>query len=444
MQKYYGGGPDAEEKVRRELQANRYNEQTDTLEWTNGQTRAFQQLRDDYDEEFLNRKRSGAGLGPNAIPDPGDRRRITAFIAWTAWTAAARRPDCPYSYTNNWPPEPLVGNELSEEAVIWSVLSLIALLGGIGLVLAAYGRYSNLVGWHGMEERRLRFISPDQVSLTPAQRTTAWYFFVVAALFLLQTPGRRYGPLSCRRRQLLWLRPRAGVALQPLPHLAPATIALRHLGGISRRGHLPGAADRRPRAAGQGLLSCLLLVALAVVVVGSLMGEAFSFHGVLKGEARPMFGAQGWEYLDLGRFWQYLLIVGMLLWIVILFCGATRSFGRREPGQSSLPILLQRPLDPALLRGGACLPHAIPVCHWRLLAIPGLSTSGSRILELFTTIMVAYFGAARSCLAEDATASDLPRRHPLLGGGGCGGQCTTSTSVAVRPFTWRSAPARRR
>ena len=40
-----GGGPDAEEKVRRELQTNRYDEKIDTLVWTNGQARAFQELR---------------------------------------------------------------------------------------------------------------------------------------------------------------------------------------------------------------------------------------------------------------------------------------------------------------------------------------------------------------------------------------------------------------
>jgi nitric oxide reductase subunit B len=34
---------------------------------------------------------------------------------------------------------------------------------------------------------RLRFVAPDQVSLTAAQRSTAWYFFAVAALFLVQT-----------------------------------------------------------------------------------------------------------------------------------------------------------------------------------------------------------------------------------------------------------------
>jgi nitric oxide reductase subunit B len=34
-----------------------------------------------------------------------------------------------------------------------------------------------------------------------------------------------------------------------------------------------------------------------------------------------MIGAQGWEYLDLGRLWMYLLVAGMLVWLVILFRG---------------------------------------------------------------------------------------------------------------------------
>ena len=97
---------------RQELQANRYDPATDTLTWTDGQVRAFEALHRHYEEEILNRQRSGAGMGPGAIPDPEEVRRITAFIAWTAWTASARRPGRPYSYTNNWPPEPLVGNQL--------------------------------------------------------------------------------------------------------------------------------------------------------------------------------------------------------------------------------------------------------------------------------------------------------------------------------------------
>jgi nitric oxide reductase subunit B len=391
MAQFYGGGPDAEEKVRRELQTNRYDEKADTLVWTNRQARAFLELRRRYEEEFLNRKRSGAGLGPGAIPDPEDRHRITAFIAWTAWTAATRRPNHSYSYTNNWPPEPLVGNSVSEEAVTWSVLSLIALLGGIGLVLAAYGRYSNLVGWHGMEERRLRFVPPDQVSLTPAQRSTAWYFFAVAVLFLVQTLlGGATAHYHADDGSFF------GIDLaQVLPYNLTRTWHLQLALFVVSAAFLAGGiflapliAGREPR--GQGLLSYLLLLALVVVVVGSLTGEALSYHGVLKGDDRPLFGAQGWEYLDLGRFWQYLLVAGMVLWIVILF----RALLVRLVGENrgNLPYLffysaLSIPLFYAV--GLACRtqsPFAIGD-FWRFWVV---HLWVEDFLELFTTIMVAY------------------------------------------------------
>src|SRR5499427_7912540 len=391
MREFYGGGPDAEEKVRRELQTNRYDEKADTLVWTDGQTRAFRELRQSYEEEFLNRKYSGAGLGPGAIPDAEDRHRITAFIAWTAWTAAARRPDFVYSYTNNWPPEPLVGNRLTEEAVTWSVLSLIALLGGIGLVLAAYGRYSNLVGWHGMEERRLRFVPPDQVSLTPAQRSTAWYFFAVAALFLAQTLlGGATAHYHADDGSFF------GVDLaQVLPYNLTRTWHLQLALFVVSAAFLAGGiflapliAGREPR--GQGLLSYLLLVALVVVVFGSLTGEALSYHGVLKGDARPIFGAQGWEYLDLGRFWQYLLVAGMVLWIVILF----RALLVRLAGENrgNLPYLffysaLSIPLFYAV--GLACHTKSTFAIgdFWRFWVV---HLWVEDFLELFTTVMVAY------------------------------------------------------
>jgi nitric oxide reductase subunit B len=69
------------------------------------------------------------------IPDPKQIEQLTAFFAWTAWTGSAFRPGKPYSYTNNWPPEPLAGNTVTADAVVWSVISIIALLGGAGTVL---------------------------------------------------------------------------------------------------------------------------------------------------------------------------------------------------------------------------------------------------------------------------------------------------------------------
>lgn len=123
MRESYGGGAEADQRVKQELQANRYDAATETLTWSRGQIQAFEALRQHYEQEILNRPRSGAGLGPHAVARPEEVRQITAFIAWTAWTAAARRPDRPYSYTNNWPPEPLAGNDLTQESVVWSTLS---------------------------------------------------------------------------------------------------------------------------------------------------------------------------------------------------------------------------------------------------------------------------------------------------------------------------------
>src|SRR5262245_649284 len=57
MQQYYGGGGDSAERVRRELKSNRYDAASDTLVWSEGQIRAFETLRQRYEEDFLNRKK---------------------------------------------------------------------------------------------------------------------------------------------------------------------------------------------------------------------------------------------------------------------------------------------------------------------------------------------------------------------------------------------------
>jgi nitric oxide reductase subunit B len=271
MDKRYGGDEAARERTRRELQENRYDAQTGTLVWTEGEVSGFDEIHDHFGELVYGRKVSGEGLKPAMITDAGDTRAITAFIAWTAWTAVARRPGKTYSYTNNWPPEDLVGNSLTSDAIMWSALSLVALLGGIGIVLGLYGRYSRAVGWHETEERQVRFVPPAEVALTPAQRVTAWFFLVVAALFFLQNliggatvhymveAGGFFG-IDLPR----WLP----YNLARTWHLQPAIffVATAYLAaGIFLAPLISG---REPR--GQRLLSAVLLGALAVVVFGSL------------------------------------------------------------------------------------------------------------------------------------------------------------------------------
>jgi nitric oxide reductase subunit B len=400
MQELYGG-PASEERVRQELRANRLETAADTLTWSDAQVAAFEWLAERYREEFLNRQFSGAGMGPGAIPDDAEARQITAFIAWTAWTASAQRPDKPYSYTNNWPPETLVGNNLTKEAVIWSALSIIALLGGIGALLAIFGRHSDQLGWHSEEERRLRFLAPGEVALTPAQRSTAWYFLAVAALLLVQTllggatahyhadDGSFFG------LDLAKLLPYNLTRTWHL-QLAIFVVATAYLAsGIFLA---PMVSGREPR--GQGLLSYFLLGALVVVVIGSMVGEALSYHGVLRGGARPMVGAQGWEYLDLGRFWMYLLIAGMLIWLVILFRGLRSRLESESRGNLpwlffysaiSIPLFYSAGLL-TQTRGTFAIAD-----FWRFWVV---HLWVEDFLELFTTIMVAVIFVQLGVVSE--------------------------------------------
>jgi len=392
MHRAYGGGAAADERTRRELRENRYDPANDVLTWTDAQAGAFEALHQHYAAEVMDRQASGGGgLGPHAIQDPAVSRRIVAFIAWTAWTAAATRPGRPHSYTNNWPPEDLVGNRLTQEAVVWSTLSIIVLLGGIGLLLTCFGRYSSVLGWHADESRRVRFRDPSEISLTPSQRATAWYFAVVAVMFLAQSllggavahyhaeTGGFFGydlarllPYNLARTwhlqlALFWLVASflaAGIFLAPV-------IA----------GSEPG---------GQRFLTFALLGALFVVVVGSLAGEAASYKGMIQGSARPVVGAQGWEYLDLGRFWQWLLVLGLVIWCVILFRGLRQKLQAEH--YANLPhLFFYSALSIPLFYAVGLLAHprtdfAI-ADFWRFWVV---HLWVEDFLELFTTVMVAY------------------------------------------------------
>ena len=203
---YYGGSASdaARQQTIGDFKTNRYDAATGVLIISAAQADAFEKMTAYY-ADYFGTPTTKYGLRPNAITDPEQIRQLTAFFSWSAWAGSALRPHKNYSYTNNWPPESLVGNFASADTMLWSVLSLIALLGGIGLLLAAFGRW-NFLGWHGREEQRISFRPPDEVMLTPAQRSCAWFFLVMAVLFLMQTLlGRRRGTLSRRTFQLFRL-----------------------------------------------------------------------------------------------------------------------------------------------------------------------------------------------------------------------------------------------
>lgn len=386
----YGGAESdrAQAQTISDFKRNRYDTASDTLTLSAPESAAFAQLRDYYGGYFS--EPSGRyGLRPGAITDSQQIKDLTAFFAWSAWASAAQRPGRAYSYTNNWPPEPLVDNHVTADAVVWSVLSLVALLGGIGLLLAAFGRW-NFLGWHGREQRSISFRPPGEVVLTPAQQSCAWFFLVMALLFLLQT---LFGGASQHYRadissffgiNLARLLP-FNVARTWHLQLAIFWVATSYLAaGIFLAPLISGREPKRQHWLSHGLLG-----ALAVVVLGSLSGEYLGIRGGF-GRYWNWFGNQGFEYLDLGRFWQVLLTIGLVFWVVILFRGLRGSLHNDSLGNMPWLFFFAALSIPAFYAVGLLAQtdsNFTSTDFWRFWVV---HLWVEDFLELFTTIMVAY------------------------------------------------------
>ncbi|MGH8461150.1 MAG: nitric-oxide reductase large subunit, partial [Stenotrophobium sp.] len=296
------------------LKANRYDAASDTLHLTAPESDAFRQQIDYWQNYFQDSSRNG-GLKPNLITDSEELRQFTAFVTWAAWASVADRPGEKYSYTNNFPYDPDVGNVPAAGALLWSALSLVVLLAGIATVLLAFGKFDYL-GWVS----RGRHVHPHLIPglASPGQRALVKFFVVVALLFLMQTlvgaatahyraePGNFYGlPLSLLFPSNLL---RTWHLQTAIFWIATAYVAAALFLGRSLR-------SDEPRA----LVPCvnLLFAAFVVVIGASLLGEWAGMSGLL-GRWWFWLGDQGWEYLEIGRFWQYLLVVGLLAWFVLL------------------------------------------------------------------------------------------------------------------------------
>ena len=117
-----------------------------------------------------------------ALTNAAKQQQLAAFFWWTSWACSTDRPGSETTYTNNWPHEPLVGNEPTSGAVLWSILSFVGLLAGIG----------GLVWWYASQEKELvhgPYPEKDPFLAfkpTPSQRATIKYFFVVVILWGVQ------------------------------------------------------------------------------------------------------------------------------------------------------------------------------------------------------------------------------------------------------------------
>ena len=384
-----------EGRLKHELRTNGYDASTGTLTvsderaaaWASvgahsrglfGSDPALAGLREDY------------AIQEGAIRDPERLERLAQFFAWTAWACVTNRPGEIYTYTNNWPHEPLIGNVPTAANIVWSVVSVVLLLAAIG----------GLVWYRAARPAEEPHAAPRSdplrgLVLTPSMRSVAKYCVVVIALFAVQVslgavvahytiegdgffgfPLAKYLPYSLART---W-------------HIQTGVfwIATAFLGAGLFLAPIIGGGEPRHQRLGVNVL----FGALIVVVVGSLTGEFLSIHQKLGLDAGFWFGHQGYEYVELGRVWQVALFVGLLLWL-FLMARAILPALRQAESRGLVGLLAMSIVAIGLFYGAGLMygarSHLAVAEYWRWWVVH-LWVEG--FFEVFATGVLAYLFSA--------------------------------------------------
>lgn len=351
---------------------------------------------DDPEVESL---RNAYALPVNTIPNPQRRQALNAFFFWTAWACATNRPGTSITYTNNWPSEPLIGNRPSGAILVWSVLSIVVLLAGAGALTWYFAAKHH-------EERDMPHVVPGDdplraLSPTPSMRATLKYFWVVAALIVAQVlsgvvtahygvegngfygiPLAKWLPYSVARTWHIQL----GIFWIATAWLATGFFVA------------PAVAGGEPSYQRRGVN--FLFVCLLVVVVGSMAGEWLAVQQRLGFVANFWFGHQGYEYVDLGRFWQGFLLIGLVLWFVLMDRPMRQALRQAEEERSLLILFFLASVAIPLFYSAGLMwgrhTNLAVVEYWRWWVVH-LWVEG--FFEVFATVVLAFLFTRLGLLA---------------------------------------------
>ncbi|HHC6121498.1 TPA: nitric-oxide reductase large subunit [Staphylococcus aureus] len=315
------------DKVMKEIRINRYSEKEDQLVLTPGQVYGLKYLQDYYKKEFVNNPKQ-VGLNENMIKQfqnddymvAGNKiEHLSQFFFWGAWLSSTDRPGKTFSYTNNWPYDVDAGNTLPSAGILWTAISVTLLIAGLAFIIYIQKRYEFDMKPTYESERELPKIEVDS-KITDSQRKVGRYLVVVMLLFLVQILlGELLAHYYVENKFF-------GIEIQRLfpfniaktwhVQLVIFWVATTWLAaGIYI---VPKVLGNEPKK--QGVLVDILFWALIIVVMGSMIGEWSHILGWIDSHWW-LFGHFGWEYIELGKFWQILFIVGMVLWVIILCRG---------------------------------------------------------------------------------------------------------------------------
>lgn len=275
---------------------------------------AIQSLQNEY-RVSLKTANPSSGWTPAYSLTDEQAVQTADFLIYSALTTVARRPNATWSWTENWPFEPLVGNTPTTNTFRWTWISFCFTFLMFGVVLFIYEFWLNDPDNAPMDPVLAKFRP-----LTPSQRRIGKYFLVVAAVLLLQILVGSIMAHSYYDRASFY-----GIDINrwfPFNFLRDvhiqSPIIWIGLSWIGAALFLAPAIAGGKEARGQGFLVDVLFWVTVFIVVGALAGDYFGIMGQID-KGWFWFGNQGLSYIQLGRFWQMGFFAGLVIWSLLVF-----------------------------------------------------------------------------------------------------------------------------
>ena len=343
-----------------------------------------------FSDVFTNGKDEYA-IPPNTLTDPEKLRKLNAFFFWSAWAASTNRPDDNVTYTNNWPHEELIHNSPTPDTIVWTGVSIILLLLGIGGM--AWYHAAN----RGSVERN-KFPTADPLlsaSITPSQKAVEKYFLIVSGLLLLQIV---FGVITAHfgvEGSAFYGIPIAEIFPYAITRTWHTQLGIFWIATAWLAAGLyiaPAVSGTEPK--GQRLGVNVLFIALLIVVLGSMLGEWLSVKNHMPDSQWFLFGHSGYEYIDLGRFFQIALIVGLFLWLFLIWRAIRPALKKNDDQKPILVLFLISTIAIASFYAAALVygkhTNLAIAEYWRWWVVH-LWVEG--FFEVFATVVIAFLFA---------------------------------------------------
>lgn len=250
---------------------------------------------------------------------------IAAFFDWSQLVSSTVRPtaDDGRSWSNNWPPEPLINQDVTFTSHLVSLIEFLLLWAlTIVIVYLAYEYIFN------KEEQDGELAEPLKITkIFPSQEKLLKYIPIVAAFVLVQMVLGGY---------------LAHVYADPVENfiisqdILPFNVARALHTNVAiiwvAVGWLVGGLLIAPLVAGKDLrfpkLVDILWIALLVVGVGGLVGIYMGAQGMMR-DVWFWLGNEGRELLNLGRVWDIGLVIGLVLWFGMVYSTIRNAKGNK-------------------------------------------------------------------------------------------------------------------